>query len=204
MLAPVRAETAYNTHRTGRLTRRHVPRPEQAASEDDMLFRRDKSSGDSQDTGKPERPEPAAPRELAPSPGFDHLFDAHDAPTASDLDKAEADKQTAIRMLDSGGDARVAVRMLSAAVEVSPDPDSLVVLAQVEQANPLWRQKALDRLKKAVAMSPRHTGAWLAIANYWGVRGDKDKQRRAMQKILAYDPNNHEVRDALDLLGPES
>lgn len=169
-----------------------------------MFFRRDDRSGKPTDPDTPAPPEPAAPRELAPSPGFDHLFDANDAPTPSDLDKAEADKQTAIRMLDSGGDARVAVRMLSAAVEVSPDPDSLVVLALVEQANPLWRQKALDRLKKAVAMSPRHSGAWLAIANYWGVRGDKDKQRRAMQKILAYDPNNREVREALDLLGPES
>ncbi len=169
-----------------------------------MFFRRDDTSDKPANPSQPARREPATSPEPAPSAGFDHLFDAQDAPTPTDLDKAERDKRTAIEMLDSGADSRVAVRMLSAAVEVSPDPDSLVILAQVEQANPLWRQKALDRLKKAVAMSPRHSGAWLAIANYWGVRGDKEKQRRAMQKILAYDPNNHEIREALELLGPES
>lgn len=168
-----------------------------------MFFKRDDKGGTSSPPGSTPVPDHRPAPQPASTARFDHLFDGQDAPTPSDLDKAESDKRTAIQMLDSGADQRAAVRMLSAAVEVSPDPDSLVALALVEQANPMWRQKALDRLKKAVAMSPRHTAAWLAIANYWGVRGDKDKQRRAMQKILAYDPNNREVREAVELLGPQ-
>lgn len=122
--------------------------------------------------------------------------------TASQLtvDQATEQKQRAMEMLNRGGDARVAYRLLSQAVEVAPDPNSLVLMADLEIANPLWRQRALDHLRQALAVEPRLTAAWLGLGNYWSLRGEPEKQRRCLEKILAYDPTNRDVRQALDLL----
>jgi len=64
----------------------------------------------------------------------------------------------------------------------------------------LWRQRALDHLKLAMVLNPQLTPGWLALANYWGLRGAPEKQRRCLEKILAYNPANPDVRDALELL----
>jgi tetratricopeptide (TPR) repeat protein len=109
-------------------------------------------------------------------------------------------KRQARELLSSDGDPRIAHRMLSRAIEAAPDADSLVLLAEIEVANPLWRQKALDHLKQALEIEPRLTSAWLGLGNYWSLRGQPDKQCRCLEKILSYDPNNREVRNALDLL----
>ena len=115
-------------------------------------------------------------------------------------DSAALFKQQALDLLDSGGDARVAYRLLTQAVEASPDADSLVRMANLEIANPLWRQRALDHLKQALEIDPRLTAAWLGLGNYWSLRGEPAKQRRCLEKILAYDPNNRDARQTLDLL----
>jgi tetratricopeptide (TPR) repeat protein len=109
-------------------------------------------------------------------------------------------KQQALGLLNGGGDARVAYRLLTQAVESSPDADSLVRMAHLEIANPLWRQRALDHLKQAIEIDPRLTSAWLGLGNYWSLRGEPGKQRRCLEKILAYDPNNRDARQTLDLL----
>ena len=116
------------------------------------------------------------------------------------LEQAAEQKRQARELLSSDGDPRIAHRMLSRAVEAAPDADSLVLLAEIEVANPLWRQKALDHLKQALEIEPRLTSAWLGLGNYWSLRGQPDKQCRCLEKILSYDPNNREVRSALDLL----
>jgi tetratricopeptide (TPR) repeat protein len=115
-------------------------------------------------------------------------------------DEAAQQKQRAVDMLNSGGDPRVAYRLLSAALEVLPDAHNLVLLAEIEVANPLWRQRALDHLKQAIDLEPRLTAAWLGLGNYWSVRGQPEKQRRCLERILAYEPGNRDVRQALDLL----
>ena len=114
--------------------------------------------------------------------------------------EAVEQKQRALEMLKGGGDARAAYRLLSAAVEVAPDAPSLAAMAEVEIANPLWRQQALDHLKQALDLDPHLTAAWLGLGNYWSLRGQPDKQRRCLEKILAYDPGNVDVRQALGLL----
>jgi tetratricopeptide (TPR) repeat protein len=114
-----------------------------------------------------------------------------------ELAQAQQDKQLALQILAQGGDERQAVRLLTQAVSILPDPHSLVRLAEIEVANPLLRQRALAHLKQALEMEPRFTPAWLALANYWGLRGDVGKQKRCLENILKYDPQNREVREAL-------
>jgi tetratricopeptide (TPR) repeat protein len=115
-------------------------------------------------------------------------------------EQAAEDKRAAREMLGAGGDARVAYRLLSRAVEVAPDAESLAQLAEIEVANPLWRQRALDHFKQALEIDPRLTTAWLGLGNYWSLRGQPDKQMRCLERILGYDPGNGEARHALDLL----
>lgn len=117
--------------------------------------------------------------------------------TQEELEKAHEDKEKALALLAEGRDERQAVRLLSRAVSVLPDPHSLVRLAEVEVANPLWRERALTHLKQALEMDPKYTPAWLALANYWALRGDVAKQRRCLENILKYDPQNRDVREAL-------
>jgi tetratricopeptide (TPR) repeat protein len=119
---------------------------------------------------------------------------------ALDADTAEDAKQQALAMLRAGGDRRQAQKLLAAALDVVPDASCLTVLAELEMHNPLWRARALERLKQAVVLAPQHTAAWLALANYWSLRLQPDKQRRCLEKILAYEPNHREARSALGLL----
>jgi tetratricopeptide (TPR) repeat protein len=142
------------------------------------------------------------PRSHGAGKADDALFTAEPLRSESDIERAQANKERARQILDSGGDARLAVRLLSDAVEVIPDAVSLTLLADLETANPLWRQRALDHLKHAVAIDPKYTPAWLAIANYWSLRGQSDKQVRCLQKILSYEPANNDVREALRLISP--
>ncbi|MFN3414107.1 MAG: tetratricopeptide repeat protein [Thermoanaerobaculum sp.] len=118
-------------------------------------------------------------------------------PSEQEMEQSQRDKEQALALLAQGGDERQAVRLLSRAVSVLPDPHSLVRLAEVEVANPLWRQRALAHLKQALEMEPTFTPAWLALANYWALRGDIQKQRRCLESILKYDPQNRDVREAL-------
>jgi hypothetical protein len=124
-------------------------------------------------------------------------------PTREQQRQAERDKAIALHMLQSGGETLKAYRLLSHAVEISPDALALVRLAAIEQANPLWRGRSLERLKLATELQPTCTDAWLALANYWSLRGQRDKQRRCLERILGYDKNNLEVRHALSLLGKQ-
>jgi tetratricopeptide (TPR) repeat protein len=114
-----------------------------------------------------------------------------------EMEQAHRDKEQALQILAQGGDERQAFKLLSRAVSILPDPTSLVRLAEIEVTNPLWRERALAHLKQALEMDPRCTPAWLALANYWGLRGDTGKQRRCLENILKYDPQNRDVREAL-------
>jgi tetratricopeptide (TPR) repeat protein len=90
--------------------------------------------------------------------------------------------------------------MLEGLVKETPDADSLLLLAQLELDNPKRHASALEHLRLATVMAPQHTEVWLTLANYWSMRGQADKQRRCLEKILAYEPTNQDVRSALELL----
>jgi tetratricopeptide (TPR) repeat protein len=97
------------------------------------------------------------------------------------------------------GQAQKAYRVLQAA-EGTLDSQLLFLMAQIELGNPNLQPRALSHLKQVVELSPHHTEAWLTLANYWSVRGQPGKQRRCLEKILGYDPSNHDARHTLDLL----
>ena len=100
----------------------------------------------------------------------------------------------------ASGEIRKARTMLEELVRRTPDAESLLLLAQLELDNPKRHVDALEHMRQAVAMSPQYTEAWLTLANYWSVRGQPEKQRRCLEKVLAYEPSNRDVRDALTLL----
>lgn len=102
------------------------------------------------------------------------------------------------RRLMNRNDFGQAAQLLDQAVRLMPDPETLLLLSQVEFRNPMWAQRALDRLRHAVALNPKFTKGWLELANYWGMRGQTDKQKQCLEKILAYDPGNKDARGALN------
>ena len=104
------------------------------------------------------------------------------------------------RQLIAAGELRKARLMLEQLVEQAPDADALVTLATLEIDNPKRQPDALDHLKRALELTPQHTEAWLLLANYWGLKGQSDKQRRCLEKILTYDKANRDARDAIELL----
>lgn len=102
------------------------------------------------------------------------------------------------RRLMARNDFGQAAQLLDQAVRLMPDPETLLLLSQVEFRNPMWAQRALDRLRHAVALNPKFTKGWLELANYWGMRSQIDKQKQCLEKILAYDPGNKDARAALN------
>jgi len=106
----------------------------------------------------------------------------------------------AAKDLIATGEYRRARLMLEDLVKKTSDAEALLLLAQLELDNPKRHPSALEHLRLAVVIAPQNTEAWLTLANYWSMRGQADKQRRCLEKILAYEPGNKDVRSALELL----
>ncbi|HPC83306.1 MAG TPA: tetratricopeptide repeat protein [Thermoanaerobaculaceae bacterium] len=102
------------------------------------------------------------------------------------------------KKLLAGGDSRKAMKFFELSAEQEPSAEALILLARIELEFPGLRPKALEHLKQAVATEPRCTEAWLLLAEFWAARKDREKQRRCLEKILAYDPDNAEARRALN------
>lgn len=120
-------------------------------------------------------------------------------PRSTVTDFSQSSLATA-RDLVASGEYRRARLMLEDIVKNAPDADSLLLLAQLELDNPKRHPSALEHLRLAVVIAPQHTEAWLTLANYWSMRGQAEKQRRCLEKILAYEPGNRDVRSALEML----
>ena len=118
-------------------------------------------------------------------------------PAPTDFSQASV---AAARALIEKGDFRKARLMLEALVKQSPEAEGLLLLAHLELDNPKRHPSALEHLKQAVVIAPDYTEAWLTLANYWSSRGQTDKQKRCLEKVLAYNPANKDVRLALELI----
>ncbi len=99
------------------------------------------------------------------------------------------------------GDIGMAVQLLDQAARFDPRPDTLLMLARLEFRNPMWVQRALDHLRRAVTVDPRCTEAWLELANFWASRARTDRQRQCLERILEYDPTNQDAMEAMSTLG---
>lgn len=111
---------------------------------------------------------------------------------------ARANEQRA-QALIRAGDFGAAVQLLDEAVRAEPTADSLLMLARLEQRNPMWANRVLDHLRMAVTMDPQFTEGWLELASFWARKGQKERQRQCLEKIIGYDPLN---ADAVRLLTP--
>jgi curved DNA-binding protein CbpA len=96
------------------------------------------------------------------------------------------------------GDVGAAVQLLDEAVRAEPSDDALLILARLEQRNPMWGNRVLDHLRMAVSLNPQFTDGWLEMGAFWGRKGQVERQRQCLERILAYDPANPE---AVRLLG---
>jgi curved DNA-binding protein CbpA len=101
------------------------------------------------------------------------------------------------------GEVGEAVQLLEQAVRYDPQPDTMLLLARLELNNPMWRQRALDRLKAALNLDPKFTEAWLELAKFWGRRKDPDRQRECLRRILEYEPGNLAAQEMLSTLGAQ-
>jgi tetratricopeptide (TPR) repeat protein len=104
------------------------------------------------------------------------------------------------KQLIADNDRRKAARLLEQVVAQIPDPEALLLLAKIEMDRIQTQPQALEHLRRATVAHPQLTEAWLMIANYWSLRGQLEKQRRCLEKILAYDPRNSDARSTLELL----
>jgi len=104
------------------------------------------------------------------------------------------------RRLIAQGDPRRAMKFLADSIAQVATPESLFLLAQLEMDSPPTQSRALDHLRQVTVMFPQFTEAWMMLANYWGLRSQPDKQKRCLEKVLAYDPKNRDARDTLELL----
>lgn len=94
-----------------------------------------------------------------------------------------------------------AIQLLEQAVRLDPQPETLLGLARLELRNPMWSQRALDRLRLALSTDSKFTEGWLELATFWAKRKKTDRQRECLRRILEYDPENVEAQRALVSIG---
>ena len=104
------------------------------------------------------------------------------------------------RDLIARNDLRRAAKVLGQLVSENPNAEALLLLATIEIQRPATQPQALEHLRVATVRNPRYTEAWLMLANYWSLRGQPEKQRRCLERILSYDPQNRDAREVVDLL----
>ncbi len=84
----------------------------------------------------------------------------------------------------------LAIQLLERACALDPRPDELLKLARLLQRNPLWANRALACLRRAIETDPKHVESWLELADFWRRRNHAERQRKSLERALAVDPDN--------------
>ena len=84
----------------------------------------------------------------------------------------------------------LAIQLLERACALDPRPDELLKLARLLQRNPLWTNRALACLRRAIETDPKHIDSWLELADFWRRRHHAERQRKSLERALAVDPDN--------------
>ncbi len=96
----------------------------------------------------------------------------------------------------------LAIHLLERACALDPRPDELLKLARLLQRNPLWANRALACLRRAIEANPKHVDSWLELADFWRRRNHVERQRKSLERALAVDPDNEAAnRMYKDLVG---
>ncbi len=104
----------------------------------------------------------------------------------------EANLKRADELLEDG-ETYLAIQLLEQACAFQPRPADLVKLARLLLRNPLWGNRALGTLKRAVETDPGYIEAWLELAEFWRKRRSPERERRALEHALTADPRNEEA-----------
>jgi tetratricopeptide (TPR) repeat protein len=84
----------------------------------------------------------------------------------------------------------LAIQLLERACALDPRPSELLKLARLLQRNPLWANRALACLRRAIEADPKHVDSWLELADFWRRRNHVERQRKSLERALAVDPDN--------------
>ena len=102
------------------------------------------------------------------------------------------------------GEIHLAIRLLEQACAIEPRPDALTKLAQLMLRNPSWHDRALQLIRRAINVDPKYNEAWLELAEFWRRRGDAERQRKALERILSTDPDHERANKMYrQLAGPQ-
>lgn len=96
----------------------------------------------------------------------------------------------------------LAIQLLEQACALEPRPQELIKLSRLLQRNPLWVNRALACLRRAIESDPRNVEAWLELADFWRRRNHAERQRKSLERVLAIDPDHDQANQMYkDLVG---
>lgn len=105
----------------------------------------------------------------------------------------EANTQRAREFLREG-EIYQAIQLLEQVCELDPTPQRLLELAKLLVRNPLWARRALEMLRRALAADPGLADAWIELAEFWRRRGNRERQRKSLERAIAADPDHERAR----------
>ena len=88
------------------------------------------------------------------------------------------------------GELYPAIQLLEQACVIEPRPPELLKLSRLLLRNPLWTNRALSCIRRAIEVDPKYVEAWLELAEFWRRRNHNERQRKALERALAVDPDN--------------
>jgi curved DNA-binding protein CbpA len=88
------------------------------------------------------------------------------------------------------GEFYLAIQLLEQACALDPRPSELVKLSQLLLRNPLWTNRALSYMRRAIEVDPDYVDAWLELALFWRRRRNPERERKALEKALSASPDH--------------
>jgi curved DNA-binding protein CbpA len=88
------------------------------------------------------------------------------------------------------GEFYLAIQLLEHATKLDPQPMELIKLSQLLLRNPLWTNRALACMRRAIEVDPNYVDAWLELALFWRRRRHQERERKALEKALAAAPDH--------------
>jgi len=88
------------------------------------------------------------------------------------------------------GDIFPAIRLLEQVCVMEPRPEPLLKLAKLMLINPQWANRALEKLRQALEIDSGFVEGWLEVAEFWRRRRHRERQRKALERAIAADPDN--------------
>mgnify|MGYP001814841323 CR=1 FL=1 len=100
------------------------------------------------------------------------------------------------------GEPYLAIQLLEQACALDPRPTELIKLARLLLRNPLWTNRALGCMRRAIHIDPQCVEAWLELAEFWRRRRNPERERKALEKALAASPDDSRASEMYrDLMG---